>query len=397
MDRPYIQSTNASITQFRIPTGVRRALAPFLLSRLLLILIFALVPLVAQVPTAQWGRDDSIVIKVNGHAVQEGLAHVALGNDAGWYLSIAQHGYEQRPFSATHQANWAFFPLHPLLWRAVAALTGEWLWSGVLLANVLTLAGWSMLWSLTHKLTNSNTMADNAVMFAAFWPSSHFMLLPQTEALFFACITFAFLAAYADRWWLAGIAGLLAGATRFNGLFLGPSLAARWLQGERKPGDLLKLLLIGAGLIAFMAHLWSITGNPFAFKDIQSAWGRTLVGPWKPLLDYVNHPLKVISPWNPKLLHFLIAILGLTSAITCWRQHWYGMAIFTAITILVPLSTGTLMSMTRYVGVAPGVYLALAVWSERDRRMGQLFLVVFAIAMTLLCVSFAAGINLGGA
>ena len=398
MDQPSTRAARyfSNLQRF-IPLGFQRAFVPFLISRLLLVLIFALVPLVTSVPTSQWGTDDSIRIKLNRPAMENGLRRVALGNDSGWYLSIAQNGYEHRAFDKTKQANWAFFPLHPLLWRSMAFLTGEWFWSGLLLANLLTLVGWSLLWTLAHKLTSSLEQADDAVLFAAFWPSSYFMLFPQTEPLFFCATLLAFLATYSGRWWLAGLAGLIAGATRFNGIFLIPSLVPNWWHGERKWFNLGKLLLSGVGIAAFMVYLWSITGNPFAFKDIQITWGRALAAPWRPILEYLNHPLKVATPWNPKLLHFFITVVGLLSVITCWRRKWYGVAIFTAMTLLAPLSTGSLMSMTRYLGVSPGIYLTLSVWGSRNKRMGQLLLTLFAISMTMMCICFAAGINLGGA
>jgi hypothetical protein len=164
-------------------------------SRLLIVVILAAVPLVQQIPVSQWQHDDSTVIKLNGSAFVDGLRNVALGNDGAWYLGIARNGYEHRPFSATRQANWAFFPLHPLLWRLMAKITGEWFWSGIVLANLLTLAGWSMLWKLVETLTESTESADDAVLFAAFWPTSYFMTLPQTEPLFFVLVTLTFLSA----------------------------------------------------------------------------------------------------------------------------------------------------------------------------------------------------------
>lgn len=383
--------------RLHIPMGLRRTVVPFLLSRLVIVLILAIVPLIQHIPASQWLHDDSIVIKLNGKAVAEGLRDVALGNDGAWYLGIAKNGYEHRPFSATQQANWAFFPLHPLLWRIMAKVTGEWLWSGILMVNLLTLAGWSMLWTLAEKLTQSMEQADDAVLFAAFWPTSYFMMLPQTEALFFSLVMITFLSAYYQRWWLAGLAGMFAGTARLNGAFLLPSVVLRWFHGERKPHDLLKLLPMAGGIGAFMFYLWTITGDPFAFKDIQIAWGRELAAPWTALLDYVHRPFRIATPWNPKLLNFLVTVTGIASIVTCWRRGWRGLATFTALTILAPLSTGTLMSMTRYVGIAPGVYLALSVWTSRHKRFGQLCLAVFVVSMTLLCISFAAGINLGGA
>jgi len=380
-----------------VPEAVRRTLLPYALSRLVIVLILAVVPATLSVPLAQWNSDDSLRIKLDAATVGDGLTRVASSNDAGWYIDIARNGYEQRPFSAERQANWAFFPLHPYLWRLAATFTGEWLWSGIVLSSLLGLVGLSLLWELATRVTKSETHADDAVLFAAFWPSSYFMVLPHTESLFFVAITLSFLAATSRRWWLAGFAGMFAGATRLNGLFLAPALWMEWREGDRKWRDLAKLAPIGLGLIGFMVLLWNLTGNPLAFKDIQVTWGREFTAPWVAIFDYLSRPLKIATPWNPRLLHFAVTVLAIASIVTCWRRGWRGLAIFTGLTLLAPLSTGTLMSMTRYLGVAPGIFLAMSVWSAQSRRFGQLMLVLSGIAMTLLCTAFAAGINIGGA
>jgi hypothetical protein len=277
------------------------------------------------------------------------------------------------------------------------AFTGEWLWSGIVLSNLLGLVGLSLLWELVRRITESETHADDAVLFAAFWPSSYFMALPHTESLFLVTVTLSFLAVSSRRWWLAGFAGMLAGAARLNGLFLAPALWMEWRNGERRWRDLAKLVPIGLGLVGFMVLLWTITGNPLAFKDIQAAWGREFTAPWVAILDYLSRPLKIVTPWNPRLLHFAVTLLAIASIVTCWRRGWRGLAIFTGLTLLAPLSTGTLMSMTRYLGVAPGIFLAMSVWSAQSRRFGQMLLALSGIAMTLLCTALAAGINIGGA
>lgn len=380
-----------------VPAALRRVFAPFLISRLVVVLILAAAPLVAQIPINQWGKSDSTIIKLNGHNVIEGLRRVAIGNDSGWYFTVARDGYEQRPFDTSRQANWAFFPLHPLLWRAAAFVTGEWFWSGILISNLFCLLGLALLWQLARNLTGSERIADSATLFASFWPSAYFMLLPHTEALFLALTCLSLLASSQHQWKLTGAAGFLASATRFNGLFLLPAVAVQWLESERRPLDLLKFAPIVGGTAVYMWYLWAITGNPFAFKDIQVTWGRELTVPWSALLDYLARPHKIAAPWNPRLLHFGITIIGICSVITCWRRGWRGLAIFTALTILAPLCTGTLTSMTRYLSVSPGIYLALAIWSERSPRFGQLCMAMISISLALMCTLFALGINIAGA
>ena len=380
-----------------IPHSLKRVAMPFLVSRLILVLIFASAPLIAEVPRDQWNTNDRISIKLSNKALVEGLSRIAIVNDAAWYYTIAHDGYERRPFDTTKQANWAFFPLHPLLWRSAAALTGEWVWSGIVLSNLLCLAGLSFLWLLARRATESEKLADHAMLFAAFWPTSYFMMLPHTESLFFALVTASFLAAMTQRWWLAGLLGLFAGATRLNGLFLAPAHGMRWITGERRVVDLLKLAPIAGGLAAYMLYLWSVTGNPLAFKDIQVAWGREFHAPWSALFDFVHSPRHIASPWNPKILHFGVTILALCSVITCWKRGWRDLAVFTFLTLLAPLLTGTLTSMTRYAGAAPGVYIALAVWAEARPRLGLAWMALSAMALALLSALFALGINVGGA
>jgi Dolichyl-phosphate-mannose-protein mannosyltransferase len=397
---PFVSSTREVLGSLvrSIPLSFRRALVPFLVSRMLIVLLFAGIPLLEAGLAAHWGASDTMSLRLSPGAVADGFAGVAIGNDSAFYYEIASKGYEHRSFDTSKAANWAFFPLHPLLWRAAAALTGEWLWSGVIMANVLSMVALCLLWELARRLTDSERTADNTVLFASFWPSAYFMMLPHTEALFLMLVTASFLAALSRRPWLASIIGGFAGAARANGIFLAPAmLVGRWLRGERRAMELASLLPMGVGLAIFMAYLWAITGNPLAFKDIQVAWGRSFHFPWQALMNVINRPLKIAYPWNPVLIHFGTTVLAMCSVVTCWRKGWRELAVFTSLTLLAPLSTGTLISMTRYIGAAPGVFLALAVWAERRPQFGQLWLAISVCCLTLLCILFTLHINIGGA
>lgn len=375
----------------------KRVLVPFLLSRLVILFIFGVTPAMTAVSVSQWNSDDGTAIRLSKASLAQGVSAVAIGNDSAWYYTIAHDGYEKRPFDTSHQANWAFFPLHPLLWRAVAAITGEWIGSGVLLANVLMLIGLCALWRLAYDLTGKRETADASVVFACLWPASYFMSLPHTEALFFTLACLSLLAARRGAFPAAGIAGALASATRFNGLFLIPSLLAAWVVSDRRKRHLLWIAVGVAGTALYAAYLWSITGNALAFKDIQVAWGRGLAAPWAAIADYIGHPTKIAVSWNPRLINFLSVVAGIASVVACWKRGWRDIAIFTALTMLAPLCTGTLTSMTRYLGVAPGLFIAFAAWSERSPRVGQGLLALSSVVLTLMCVLFAAGIDIAGA
>lgn len=167
-----------------LPRALKRTILPLLASRILILIILAAVPAFSQIPSKQWERDDRTTIKISGHQLADAIRRVGIVHDAGWYWTIARDGYERRPFDTSRQANWAFFSLHPLLWRGAAAITGEWLWSGVLLANLWLLLALALLWQLAFKLTQSIRLADRAIVFACFWPTTYFMSLSHTESLF---------------------------------------------------------------------------------------------------------------------------------------------------------------------------------------------------------------------
>lgn len=325
------------------------------------------------------------------------LHRAAFANDAGWYATIVRNGYEARPFDTSQQANWAFFPLWPMMWAAAAQLTGELMWSGLLLANLLLLAAMTLLHRLATDLGQSDVrLGDAAILFACFAPSSYFFSFPQTESLFLLLLLLAFLHAMQSRFGWAAAAGVLASATRFNGLFLLPALWLTPVQGWRERRRWW-LLLVPLGTIGFGAWLWHRTGNPLAFSDIQVTWGRTPTFPTEPITDYVEEPYRIIGPWNPLLLNIFSAMLALLAVAWCvWRRQW-GMALIVALTLAAPLATGTLMSLSRYMLVAFPIYLMMAEAALRWPLLGGLLLAGSGTVMGALIVGFQLGDTVAGA
>ena len=74
--------------------------------------------------------------------------------DTGWYLEIAEEGYSTTPRAegaAAGQKNLAFFPLYPLLARAVSVVTaGDAFLAGLLLSNVCLIVICFLFYRLTR-------------------------------------------------------------------------------------------------------------------------------------------------------------------------------------------------------------------------------------------------------
>lgn len=336
-------------------------------------------------------------VEVDWELLSGTLQRVAFANDAGWYSTIVRNGYEARPFDTSRQANWAFFPLWPMLWSGAAALTGEMMWSGLLLANLLLVVAMVLLHRLATQLADRDVrQGDAAVLFACFAPASYFFSFPQTESLFLVLVLLAFLQATRSRHAWASGAGALASAARFNGLFLLPALwitpGLDWRDRRR-----LWLLLVPVGSAAFAAWLWHLTGNPFAFSDIQVAWGRAPTFPTQPITDYLSQPYRIIVPWNPLVLNMASAIMAMLAVAWCVLRRRWGMALLVVLTLLAPLATGTLMSLTRYMLAAFPIYLMLADVATKRPLVGGLLLAMSASAMGALVVGFQLSVTVAGA
>ena len=202
--------------------------------------------------------------------------------------------------------------MHPLLWRGATALVGDGASAGFLLANLSFLLGLLLLHRLALRIEANSAFADRVILLLAFAATSYFFALPWSESLFLLLSVATFLAALERRWILLFVVGASARATRFVGIFLVPTIfLLLWPHRRELPRRAwLALALFPLWLALFMLELWRITGNPFAFSDIQIAWGRQLAIPWKALGVVLLKPYAVVSDWNFRPLNFATFVGG---------------------------------------------------------------------------------------
>ena len=373
--------------------SVRAALFTFALTRGLVFAIFVLATHFVTVgEPKRVGEFQEPVIELHGRSIVRNLRPLAYRGDGGWYIGTASEGYERRPFDATGQHNWAFFPLYPLLLRLASAVTGGFQLTGMLLSTILFLPALVLLHKTALAFGLDEDGADRTIFYLATFPASYFFSLVQTESLFLLTTVGSFYCAMRGRWWLAGALGALATATRFSGIFLLPALLLLYWKrhGLRPRADALGLLLIPAGLLAFMLYLHRLTGNAFAFKDVLVAWGRSTGLFLRPLFDYLVHFRVVNESWNFKLLNFLAAVLALGCAVVLVRRRQWAFALYTLISIIAPLSSLLLQSHARYVATIFPVFIVLAQAGGRSPRVDQTIRTVFIALLALMSALFAA-------
>ncbi|MDR7610786.1 MAG: mannosyltransferase family protein, partial [Armatimonadota bacterium] len=126
--------------------------------------------------------------------------------DTRWYLDIARRGYSPERLPYTGEANYAFFPLYPLLMRALGPVVGDVYLAGIVVSNLSLVAAAVLLYRLA-RLDGDELAAERSVKYLVLLPTAFVFSAVLTEALFVALSVAAFLQARRDRWWAAGALG----------------------------------------------------------------------------------------------------------------------------------------------------------------------------------------------
>lgn len=140
--------------------------------------------------------------------------------DTGWYLKIAMFGFDKTTPGIT-----AFSPLYPWLTRLLAALTGDYLLSALLLSSFFALTTLILLYEVASQQGLNNRQALNSVFSLAMFPAAFFLFAAYTESLFLTFVLASLLAAYKKRWLAAGLLASVATLARHQGVLLVPVLA----------------------------------------------------------------------------------------------------------------------------------------------------------------------------
>jgi hypothetical protein len=298
--------------------------------------------------------------------------------DAGWYLGIATGGYEYFPNHARQQ-NLVFFPAYPALMHWGSLLVArQVLWSGTLISMFAFVWAARYLYRLARELMDADR-AQTAVALLCAYPFAVFFSAAYTEGLFLLCMVGAWYHLRRDERWPAFVWGVVAGLTRPNGCLLSVPLAILvltplWRGGhlQRPPGGWASLadrLVVaaapGLGMLAYSAYVYDLTGDPFMWIRLQSAWGRQnigvtsfLAGEWQSAGD---QGLYQYAAGNvPDFLNLLAAGLATLSVWPVMRRFGLAPAVLLVLNLLPSLASGGWLSVGRATAVLFPIFLWLA-------------------------------------
>lgn len=320
--------------------------------------------------------------------------------DSGWYFDIARRGYH---WNADGQSSVAFFPLYPLLIRAVAWPFGggeQALW---LSAIAVSLGAYSvalvMLHRFTERLTESRETARRTVLYLAIFPFALFFTRVYAESVFLLTSLLAVSSAYDRRWWRAGAWGALATLARPNGMLIAVPLVLLALRDRPRPMVLASrataLMPIGLALAGFCAFVYSLSGDPLAWLSAQNQWGYSLGHPpWQLLLSLLGRILKhgvhdyfFLSPLAPfRLFHGIAALIFLALTPAVFKRYGVALGSYVLISLLVPLTGNALEGLGRYAAVLFPVFMLMG--DVRSQRVHEAVLITSALLRALFVILF---------
>jgi mannosyltransferase PIG-V len=298
--------------------------------------------------------------------------------DAGWYLTIANDGYQWSPASAGTQQNIAFFPAFPLLTRYVAVVLGRQpLWAGVAVSLVAFF--WALVYflRLAREHLGDDDRAAFAVLLLAAYPFAIFFSAPYSEALFLLAMLGAVWHFRRGELWKAAGWGLVVGLSRPNGAFLSVALGLMvledawrsWRTGGFPWAQHMDRLAVaatpGLGMLLYSTYILFLTGSPFQWTAQNAAWGRT----YRSLDTLVTDRVDFVAEYglyhyasNQALdVFYLLSVLFILAAVWPVYRRWgVPYAVLLLVNLLPPLAMGGMLSIGRVTSTLFPAFLWLA-------------------------------------
>lgn len=348
--------------------------------------------------------------------------------DAKHYAYIIKHGYTF-PTDVDPQANWAFFPLYPLICIVLRFLTGNMLSAyvtGMIVSNVcIFISAFAtakivnglgtnygdgkalLLRGEKKRIKESSWIIISILLFAtpyAFYASSTY-----TESLFIMCISLSFYYMLKKNYVLAGFFAMLTSATRIVGCILVFPIAIEmffdWINREnitlpkikdikgvwktfwsfiiyelKRPLDVFSIMIAPLGTFSYMLFLKIFCGDPWAFMHVQIAWRDDK---YFPVIGVLFKACTGQLELRYTYMGWLCIAAFVLYGYMIYRKY-ISMAVFGIIALLIPL-TSHVMSTPRFIIGAwvtyIGVYDLLARLPKHIRKLILLALIIIETFM----------------
>jgi hypothetical protein len=316
--------------------------------------------------------------------------------DSGYYEGIAWNGYTP---VAAGRSNIAYFPVYPLLIRAVGSLFGRhhaiYYIAGIGISWVCFVLAMVALYYLA-RLDLPARRAERAVLLTAIFPFAFFYGVAYSESTFLLFVVLAFFLFRTRRWLLGGLCGAVATATRVPGILIVPALA--WLAWRNleptrhgRISAAVGLLLSISGFGAYCFYVYWLTGHPLEWAATLERWGNGYhpgSAPWTApaalLQQLFTHPYRYLTTEPMAVVDTLYGVTGIAFALATpfvWWRLGAAYGLFMLLNLWLPLSSGAFEGVGRYCSVLFPCFIWLA--TIRSRHVSTAVVVTFALFYTL--------------
>lgn len=293
--------------------------------------------------------------------------------DGPYYIKIAVSGYSK--ISLTN-----FFPLYPLLISIVHKVISSPLYSALSVAWI-SFIGVIYYYIKVVKYffkIEDHSEAFKAVLLFVVFPSAVFFLATFTESLFALVALAAVYYAMKNRYIVSGLLGMLATATRPNGVFIVFFTAMLLFENKIELKKIFVNMLIGSlGIISYMGYLYYRYGNPLTFVLTQEKHG------W--LQHFFISQANNFTPLN------IISILPVIISIFYWWNRKRSFSLYSITFILIPILGGQFGGFIRYILMAFPVFFMLYDYLWQKAELYYVTLLVLAIGWTFILLQYTGG------
>ena len=305
--------------------------------------------------------------------------------DSFWYLDIAENGYFVGN-DPSELYNIVFFPLYPFLMKAASFLTlGDFVLAGWLISIISLFLALFYFFKLVKEFHPEISPYLPIILFLVF-PTAFFLNAVYTESLFLFLSLAAFYYGFKGKFVQAGLFGLLASLTRVTGILLFLPLAWEYFRrfGFKRKSvfslNILPIFLIPLGTFSFFLYHYLKFGNFFLFFKIESNWGRTFTLQ-EGHFSFFSNPAISNFFLDAFFVAFVFSVLYFV-----FKKLRSSYGIYMAVTIAIALSTGTLMSIGRYILVLFPIFILGA--SIKNQYLQQAWIFVSILLLALYTILF---------
>ncbi|MEU9150939.1 hypothetical protein AB0D59_10405 [Streptomyces sp. NPDC048417] len=313
--------------------------------------------------------------------------------DSRWYLGIADHGYTHSLGIAYDHNNLAFFPLYPLLVKAVAVLTpGTRATTGLGLAWLASLvAAWGVF-AVGDRVGGRRVGVLLTVLWAAY-PVGLVQWMGYTESLFTAFAAWTLYAVLDERWLWAAAGSVLAGLTRPTGIAVAAAVTVTALLSLRtrfSARALTAALVAPLGWCAYVGWVGLRLGRWDGYFAVQRMWHNELDGGAE-TVRWLRHLFGQVP--RPELFLVVVSLTMLASVVLLGlavadRQPLPLLVFGAVLLVIVVASGGVYFPRARFLLPGFPLMLPVAGYLARASRRLRVLALTAAVAGSAYCGAY---------